>query len=129
MSVESILARARAATEARFTETLAIGAFKKTTDPVTLKLVRTLVTASYEGPGQIVYPSLTVADRDGASQVAVEQSPLVKLPSGTVVPVGDEVSVVNSAADASLVGRRYKINGRSQAGQTSAARFPLEELS
>lgn len=130
MSVHSILAQARSRTEeTRFTETVEIGRFEDGIDPVTADATRVLAAASYAGPGQIKYPSLAVSDTNGRALPVAEQFLMVKLPSGTVVHVGDEVKVTASTVDASLVGRMYRVEGRSQAGQTSAARYPLEEQS
>lgn len=130
MSVPSLLAQARARTEAvRFTETVTIGLFRDGTDPETGDAARVLVTESYAGKAQIKYPSLDVSDTSGQAKPIAEQSPIVKVPSGTVLPKNAEVLVTASTVDASLVGRRYRVEGRSQAGQTSSARYPLEELS
>ncbi|MFT4281177.1 DUF6093 family protein [Microbacterium sp.] len=130
MSVESILAQARARTEeTRFTETVQIGTFADGMDDETGDATRVLVSGSYSGPAQIKYPTLAVSDTNGKTIPLAEQSPLVKLPSGTVVHVNDEVKVTASTVDPSLVGRMYRVEGRSQAGQTSAARYPLEEQS
>lgn len=124
-----VLGRGRERTQERFTETVTVGRFRDTTNPATGDPVRTLIEEFYTGPAQIKYTSLAVSPRDGASQPVQEQAPLVKLPSGTAVPEGAEVHVTASTADADLVGRRYTIAGRSQAGQTTSARYPLKELS
>ncbi|MEV8023394.1 DUF6093 family protein [Microbacterium sp. NPDC080220] len=129
MSVESILARARARTaETRFTETVTVGMFKLLTNPATGKAERVPVTVEYEGPAQVVLSTLAVSDRDVSAQDLADQSPMVKLPSETVVSRDAEVLVNASRVDQSLVGTRYKVAGRPQAGQTSAARYPVEIL-
>lgn len=124
-----VLARGRQRTEERFTETVIIGRYTDATDPTTGNATRVLASTTHTGPAQIKYQSLTVTDRDGASQPVQVQSPLIKLPSGTVVPVGDEVHVTASTSDTALIGRRYTIDGQSQAGQTTSDRYPLKELS
>lgn len=130
MSVQSILARARARTqEMRFTETVTVGTFELRTNQETGRAERVPVKVEYEGPAQVVLPTLTVAERDTVGQDLAEQSPFVKLPSGTVVSREAEVHVSASAADLSLVGSRYKVTGKPQAGQTSAARYPVAALS
>lgn len=127
MSVESILARARSRTEeTRFTETVTVGTWKLQTNPATGKAERTLVSAEYEGQAQVALPTLTVSDRNVVAQDLADQTPLLKLPSGTKVSRNAEVLVTASRADASLIGNRYKVTGEPQAGQTSAARYPLE---
>lgn len=130
MSVQSILARARARTaETRFTETVTVGTFELRTNPTTGRAERVPVDVEYEGPGQLVLSTLNVAERNIVGQDLADQSPLVKLPSGTVVSRDAEVYVTASGADPSLVGTRYKVSGKPQAGQTSAARYPVEILS
>ncbi|SDG21670.1 DUF6093 family protein [Microbacterium sp. 77mftsu3.1] len=130
MSVESILARARARTaETRFTEDVVVGTFKLQTNPTTGKAERVPATVEYEGPAQIALATLAVSDRDVVAQDLADQSPVVKLPSGTVVSRDAEVLVNASRVDQSLVGTRYRVSGKPQAGQTSAARYPVQILS
>lgn len=121
----------RRMTNVRMTETVTIGRYKDGTDPATGDPTRTLVgTATYTGPGQIKYPTLTVSDSLAASQQVAAQSPMLKIPTGSPVPSrGEEVHVTASTADGSLVGRRYKVDGHPQAGQTTSLRLPLTDLS
>jgi hypothetical protein len=119
----------RKLTAARFTETVTIGAFEPGTDPETGDAIETLASTSYAGPAQVVIPSLTVSDHEAPGQPAAEQSPYVKLPPGTVLAEGEDLRVDASAVDASLVGLRAVIDGRAQSGQTTAARYPLREVS
>ncbi|MGU3358180.1 DUF6093 family protein [Microbacterium sp. M4A5_1d] len=121
-------ATARYRAEQGFTETVIVGTYRDGVDAATANATRELVTKHYEGPAQLVYRTLNVSDRNTASRPIAEQAPILKLPSGTVVPRGAEVDVTASAADASLVGRRMKIAGRPQSGQTTSARYPLQEL-
>lgn len=125
-----VLARGRAKTEARMTETVRAGLFKTATDPGTGKAVRTLVTSRYEGSGQVKYPSLVVTEGEGASQTVAAQNVVVKIPTGsTVLHEGDEIEVLTSTADQSLVGRIYRVDGTPQAGQSTSLRYPVTEQS
>lgn len=121
-------ANARYRTEAGFTETVTIGTFERRTNTTTGRAERVLVAEEYAGRAQIVLRSLVVGQRSAASQDLADQTPMIKLPSGTVVSIGAEVLTEASDADPSLAGTRYKIDGRPQAGQTTAARYPLEIL-
>lgn len=130
MSVFGVLGEGRHAAAARFTETVTVGKFADTTDPATGNPVRTLVgAASYQGPAQVKYYSALVTDSATTGQPVSEQAIILKLPAGTVVHVGDEVDVTASAADSALVGARYRVYGSAQKGQTTAARYPVVELS
>lgn len=125
---KAFLDRARARTEERFSETVEIGTFEDGYDQATGKATRVLAAEEYKGPAQLVYASLTVSDRDTGSQDLGEQSPLLKLPSGTVLSRNAEVAITASEADASLVGQRFTVDGLPQSGQTTAARYPLQIL-
>lgn len=126
--LHTALAYGRKHARARFTETVTVGTYEMTTgsdgNPV-----RTLVgELAYSGPGQVKYPSAVVTTSDQVGPVAA-QDIIVKLPSGTVVHEGQEVDVTASTVDASLVGARYRVKGAAQKGQTTAARYPVVELS
>lgn len=87
-------------------------------------------STTYEGPARIKYESMAVSERDGAGSPVAAQTPSLSVPSGSsLIPEGEEVVVNSSKADASLSGRRYKVAGAPQAGQTTLHRYPLEELS
>ena len=125
-----LLEAGRAAAEARMTETVRAGLFKLATDADTGKPVRTLVTGRYEGLAQVKYPSLVVTEGEGASQTVAAQNVVVKIPTdSTVLREGDEIEVLTSTADHSLVGRIYRVDGNPQAGQTTSLRYPVTEQS
>lgn len=124
-----VLERARAAADARMTETVLVGKNERRTDPVTRKAVDSIQTPRYSGPGRIKYPSLATSQRDVPGQPSSEQNPYLSIPAGSpTCAEGEEVHVSGSTADGSLIGRRYKITGAPQAGQTSSHRYPLIEL-
>lgn len=130
--VAAFLPGFRAQAESRFTETVTVGEYVDTTNPATGNPVRTLSgSASYVGPARVKYPATSSVAGDGAqvAQPVAEQQIILSLPSGTVVDVGDEVDVTGSTADASLVGARFRVIGSAHKGQTTAARYPVVELS
>lgn len=130
MKYLEVLARGRAKTDARMTETIRAGLFKIATDPETGKAVRTLATIRYEGPAQVKYPSLVVTEGEGASQTVAAQNVVVKIPTGsTILREGDEIDVLASTADQSLVARTYRVDGTPQAGHTTSLRYPVTEQS
>ena len=113
----------------RMTETVTIGLFQMVTDPATLKPTRTVVTQRYSGPARVKYPASAVTDANQATLVAVQRVE-VSIPSGsTQCFEGDEVVVTASTVDPLLVGRVYTVKGSADAGQTTAARYPVEEVS
>jgi hypothetical protein len=113
--------------EARMTETVRIGRLEEGTDPVTLDPIQTLDVV-YDGKGRIKFPSMNEVEVDAGGQLVVKQDLELHLPSGTVGVTPDMRAVVDaSTADPALVGRVFRVKGRPAAGQTTAARFPLEE--
>lgn len=122
------LGAGRRMAESRMTETVKVGVVAMSTHPVTGDPVETWTSTSYDGPGQIVYRTETVSDRAVPGQPAAVQTPVLKLPSGTVVHRGEDVRVTASTVDAPLVGARFVIDGQAQKGQTTAARYPLREV-
>jgi hypothetical protein len=124
------LARGRARTEARMTETIRAGVFRDGTDPDTGDATRELVEEHYTGKAEVKSESLNVSTSDGAAQVVASQDRVIKVPiDAPILPEGDEVEVVTSLSDTSLQGRTYRITGAPQGGQTTSHRYPAEELS
>lgn len=124
-----VLARARARANEGMTEAIRGGEWTDGVD-ANLNATRVLTITRYTGPAQIKYVSDTVSDQDTAGQVTAEQKPIVKIPiDGALLYEGDEIIVDSSSADATLQGRRYRIAGSPEAGQTSSHRYPLVELS
>lgn len=120
----------RAEANSRMTETVQVGRFTDSTDPTTGNPVRTLTTERYNNIGRVRYGSGDVRESAGSGGPVSEQSPYLSIPHGSARCFeGDEVEVTASTADDLLVGRRYKITGNAVAGQTTAHRYPLEDLS
>lgn len=126
-SIAQALADGRASAEARMTETVAVGLYADDVDS-NGNATRTLLVERYAGIGRIKLETLAVSDRSEPDQAFVEQDPLLGIPtSSPALHEGDEVLVIASTADPSLVGRRYRIAGTPQAGQTTAHRYPMKE--
>jgi len=127
----SALEQGRAAAVRRMTETVTVGSFTDGSDPVTGDPIRVPDVTRYENkPGRIKYESLNAQEQDGAGSPVAMQTPHLSVPTGSPsFHEGDEVLVVASTSDALLVGRVYRVTGSAQAGQTTAHRYPLEELS
>jgi len=110
-------------------ETVTVGLFADGTDETTGDPTRVLVTSRYVGKARVKYPSLGVSERSEPSNVFAVQQTMLSIPTGAPeLREGDEVSVTGSTVDTGLVGRRYKIAGAAQAGQTTSHRYPLTEL-
>lgn len=116
--------------ESRMTETVTVGIYTDATDPDTGNPMRTLTTTRYTGSGRIRYGSRGVVNINAPGQPATVQEPYLSVPVGSPrLIVGDDVEVSASVHDPLLSGRRYRIQGNASAGQVTAARYPLEELS
>jgi len=122
------LAMGRAQANARMTETFEFYTtalvFNETTldDDPTDTIV--LTTA-----GRLKVTQAQGRDVESASQFPVVQRLEVHIPSGSVVvPVGTLVRVTASTADVSIVGRKFRVSERPQAGQTTAHRYAVEEF-
>ena len=112
----------------RMTETVTVGRYEDGTDEVTGDPIRVLAETHYTGPARVKYQSLTAMTRVEASQVFVEQEPMLSVPTGTVLADGDEVHVQASTVDPLLVGRILYVHGAPQSGQTTSERYPLKEV-
>lgn len=134
MSVESILEDGRAAMLTRMTELIRVGTSVDSTDPETGDAITQLVDVVYGGDegaiGQIKYVAESVQNSSGTGQTIALQRPVLKVP--TTAPRLDEgrtVYVVSSRVDGLLAGRVYTVAGSPDAGQSTAHRYPLTELS
>lgn len=115
--------------DARMTETVVAGVFE---DGVAGdgSPTRVLADERYTGKARVKYESLAVSESDNTSQLVATQTPFASIPAGSPrLFEGDELHVTASTADGLLVGRRYTVAGSAQAGQTTAHRYPLKELS
>lgn len=123
------LGMGRAHALARMTETVRIGTLT-TEDEPDRETLDPIVTFDwvYTGPARMKFITQTLSERDAAGQPIAIQSLELHVPSQTVGIVTDMYAVIDaSTADTSLVGRVFRIKGLPQAGQTTAARFPVEE--
>lgn len=128
--LSGILRMGRARAMSIMTETVVIGLYKDGTDPVTGDATRVLKEKRYEGIGRVKYPTLNVSTADAPGQTVSAQDITVSIPSESPLCFeGDEVEVIASSSDPTLVGRHYAVKGAPQAGQTTAARYPVTQLS
>lgn len=120
----------RAEAESRMTETVTIGTFEMIREPGSLRTVLTLVETLYTGIARVKYPYATSMSKVPAGQQLAETSIIVSVPHGTPpVQTGSMIRVDASAADATLVGRMFTVDGQAQSGQTTAHRYPVVEES
>lgn len=112
------------------TETVTVGRFEMVRQPGSLDAVRSLVETFYVGPARVKYSSASATVKNPAGQQIAETNIVVSLPAGSdSVPTGALVRVDASTADATLRGRFFRVEGPSQAGQTTAHRYPVVEES
>jgi hypothetical protein len=125
----TLFARGRRFMQSRMSETVLIETVVPgDPDPVTLDPTETR-TEVYSGPARVVYPpTVLVRDEVLASQLMAKQEVRVDLPAGTIVATDQQVTVTASVADAGMVGRVFRVKGAGTAGQTTALRVPVEEL-
>ena len=122
----------RARAEARFTETVTFYRVTGThSDPVTYEDVEDRLDIHVDIPARMKLSTLTVSERTIPGQQIAVQAPEVHVPVGATpnVKVDDYCIVTASTADASLVNRKMRVAGKPQAGQTTAHRFPVREVS
>lgn len=124
--INGILTQGRALAVSRMSETVHAGSSTTTTDPVTGQPVQSGTTV-YDGAARLKFASTVVSDKATGGQLVSSQNVELHCPSGTKIPIGTVVTVTASTADDSLVGRKFKVTGRPEAGQTTAARFQVVE--
>lgn len=128
MSRDSVLALGRARVEASMRESVLAGTYELIAGD-DLQPVETLTQTHYSGPASIEYTSLGVDEITPASQSAATADLVLKVPvAAPFIPKMTVVTVSASLADASLVGRRFRVKGSPQSGQVTSHRYPLEEL-
>lgn len=129
MRGERMLYRGREMANARMSETVTVGIFEDGTDETTGDPTRVLVQSRYTGKGRIRWGSRGVTNANAPAMPVTVQEPYLSVPFGTARFFdGDEVHVDASTSDPILVARVFSIQGDAAAGQTSAHRYPLEEL-
>lgn len=127
--IAAALPELRAHAESRMTETATVGVYVEGTDVITGDPTRVLQTQRYAGKGRLRWASRDVSAHVGPGQPMSVQEPYWSVPYGTPrLQVDDEVVVTASAADPLLVGRRFRITGAPVAGQVTAHRYPIEEV-
>lgn len=127
--ISAALPTLRAEAESRMSESVTVGSFEDGTDPETGDPSRVLVDERYTGVGRIRWNSREVSNSQATGSPAAMQEPYLSVPFGTArFFTDDEVECVASS-DPLLVGRRFKVSGGASAGQVTAYRYPLEELS
>lgn len=126
--IDLILARREA--QGRFTETLEVFTVTRVLgDDGRYTDTETTVYASVKG--RVKFPSMSVRERAQGAQVPAVQDVAVHVAVGATpaVVVNTLWRVTASAADPSLVGRVFRTKGLPQAGQVTAHRYPVEQVS
>lgn len=118
----------RAEAVSRMTDTVTGGTYTDGTDETTGDPIRVLVTERYSGKARVRLPSQNVTNAQAPSMPVAVQEPTLSIPWGSPrLFIGDEVLVAGSD-DPVLVGRRFRVQGNAQSGQTTAHRYPLQEI-
>ena len=127
--IAAALPQLRAEAESRMFETLLVGRFRDGIDPDTKDATRVLETERYTGKGRIRWGSREVSNSQATGSPVAMQEPYLSVPFGTARFFTDDEVECIASPDPLLVGRRFKLSGAAAAGQVSAYRYPLEELS
>ncbi len=123
-----VLGMGRRQANIRMTETVKVASEVSAVDPDTLLDTVTETVHIASSIARVKYPVTRVLDRESATQLVAAQEIEVHFPSETVLQTDWFVTVLTSMVDASLVGRKYRIRGNGLAGQTTALRVPVEEI-
>lgn len=127
--IDAALVELRAQAESRMQDVVTAGRYEDGTDEVTGDPTRVLVTEHYAGKARIRLSTQNVSNAQGPSMPVAVQEPTLSIPWGSPrLFVGDEVQCTGSS-DPIMVGRRFRVQGNAQAGQTTAHRYPLQEIS
>lgn len=123
-----MLARGQRMADERMTERVDVGLFADGTD-ASGNATRVLKTERYTGQARIRWGSREVTNANAPSMHVALQEPYISVPVGSprLYPL-DEVHITESI-DEILVDRRFRVQGAAAAGQVTAYRYPLEELS
>lgn len=127
--ISAALPQLRAEAESRMSESVLVGKFRDGTDPDTKDAIRVLETERYSGKGRIRWGSREVSNSQATGSPVAMQEPYLSVPFGTARFFTDDEVECAGSTDPLLVGRRFKISGGASAGQVTAYRYPLEELS
>ena len=124
-----MLVRGQHMADSRMSETVLVGKFRDGTDPDTKEATRVLETERYTGNARIRWGSREVSNSQATGSPVAMQEPYLSVPFGTARFFTDDEVECIASPDPLLVGRRFKLSGATAAGQVSAYRYPLEELS
>ncbi len=124
-----MLIRGQHMADSRMSETVLVGKFRDGTDPDTKEATRVLETERYTGKARIRWGSREVSNSQATGSPVAMQEPYLSVPFGTARFFTDDEVECSASPDPLLVGRRFKLSGGAAAGQVSAYRYPLEELS
>lgn len=127
--VAAALPALRAEANSRMSDSVAVGSFTDGTDPDTGDPIRVLEQDRYAGMGRIRWNSREVSNSSTTGSPVAMQEPYLSIPFGSPRLFTDDEVECTGSPDPLLVGRRFKISGAAAAGQVSAYRYPLEELS
>jgi hypothetical protein len=129
--IATMLPYLRAQAESRFTEVWDVFTVENVLDESTGLETPTEVVAYTDVRGRVRYPTLTVSERQQGSQVPAVQDVTISVAVGATpdVVVNHQWRCTASTADASLIGRTFRTKGEAQAGQVTAARYPVERVS
>jgi hypothetical protein len=112
----------------RMTDIVSAGLYTDGTDETTGDPTRVLASERYAGRARVRLPSQNVTNAQAPSMPVAVQEPTLSIPWGSArLFIGDEV-LVTASDDPVLIGRRFRVQGNAQAGQTTAHRYPLQEI-
>lgn len=131
MMLLGVLAMGRTQAVARFTETLTAFYTTSILNPATGVYEDTEVVLYANVLGRVKFPGMTVSEREQGAQVPAVQDVQVHVAVGScpLVQVNHMWRVTASTVDSSLVSREFRTKGLPQAGQTTAHRFPVSQVS
>lgn len=131
MTLQGVLGLGRRQAESRFTETFKVFTETETLNESTGLYETVEVTLYADLRGRVKFPSLAVSEREQGGQVPAVQDVAVHVAVGSAPLVVVDVlwRVTASDVDSSLVGRVFRTKGLPQAGQVTAHRFPVEQVS
>ncbi|HEX5996952.1 MAG TPA: DUF6093 family protein [Jiangellales bacterium] len=129
MSVESLLARGRAAAEKLMQDTCTIRhRTGETTDPTSGVVTPTYSTV-YTGPCRVQQASPAARATDAGEAELLLLSRVLQVPmSATGIRAGDRVTIDTSALDPDLDGRVFVVRGEFAKTHATSRRFGIEEV-
>ncbi|WP_349814959.1 DUF6093 family protein [Curtobacterium sp. MCLR17_032] len=130
MTAESAARSGRWIAESIMTDTCRVG--KEVPGPINEATGKreTVIQPVYEGACRFKASAVQAADAEQAGQLLVSQAATLSLPLGTsgAVTKGHVVEITGSLTDASLVGRRARVDAPFASSYATARRFPITLL-